>query len=184
MRHVFVWATGLTLALGAVPVGATIYTWTDAQGVQHFSDVQARPDARAGNFSTRAAPPPQPASHHANARTAIERIRPRDRQLVADLTDGVAVAVALGSHGTGRLASHQEPVYYLDGHRLKNSPSRKTQFVVKRLTPGKHRLAVALQSHGRQLQRTPAVTFQIGAAGSGQSRPKTGVADNSGGPPS
>ncbi len=148
---------------------AEIYTWVDAQGVRHYSDRAAGPQARAADLpgiQTVEGSDAAPAAKNDNAVSARqpqqsrspELLQPQPQDTIRSAQGVVPIEVSIGDDG---LRSGEQVVYYLDGAPVAESPTEALQFQLGGVPRGAHTLSVALLYQGRELRRTDAVTFYM-----------------------
>lgn len=180
------------LLFSAAGAGASVYTWTDANGVRHYSDQAGDRGARPADLSVRALPSPpapEPSSGPASNGLSLDRndggprtptsathepriLEPAANAIIDNAARQAMVSIALGD-GDG-LADDETLAYRLDGRALDDAPARATRLVVDRLAPGRHRLEVSLLVHGEDTGRTDAVNFVVAPAGQTAQAPSDG----------
>ena len=167
---------GLLCALGAPAQGSTreLWTWTDANGVTHFSD-RPVPGARRIELTGVSAPAsaagttaPTPASSAASQSAAsaveapvvyrtLEFVQPAQDESFfgADATVNVTISME------PELAAGHRLVLYLDG-QLVEGAGNSVEHTLSQLPRGAHTLtAVILDERGRELRRSSPRVFHV-----------------------
>lgn len=152
----------------ALPAQATIYTWTDAQGVRHYSDI-ARPGARTvqlkrmpnGGASASSASAGSGATPGGDAR-ALNLVSPAQGQVFTSRQGQVPVSVVVGNndHKAG-LGDGESLRYKLDGKPVGSGPTRHTRLTLSNVAAGPHTFRVTLLYRGHAVQHSDAVTFRV-----------------------
>ncbi|WP_158583514.1 DUF4124 domain-containing protein [Salinisphaera sp. Q1T1-3] len=167
---------GLVFMGAAAPALATVYTWTDAKGVTHYSDRAGARGAEPMRLQVRALGDTTPhavSAGDAKASTAATgsqsqathapRIVSPSSDAVIDAAAGsMVVSVAIGDDAT--LTPDETLVYRLDGRVLEAAPPTATRLAIDNLAPGRHQLSVTLARNGQEIGRQDAVTFTVAAA--------------------
>lgn len=165
----------------AEPLQAAIYTWTDAQGVRHYSDVARPPGAHRARLTH---PPMASASTNAtlthgsdqaqpgDAR-ALDVISPQQGQVFTNAQGQVPVSVIVGSNGDkAGLGDGESLRYRLDGGPIGQAPTQDTRLTLSQVSAGSHTLSVTLLYRGHAVQHSTAVSFHVNRrAGSTPSSP-------------
>lgn len=164
----------IPLTIVAIVGHAEIYTWVDAQGVRHYSD-----NARGGKAERAELPGIQSmagdpdaleklrAQQDASKQTSDTDARSREPRLVEPISDatfrdaGGIVPVAVAFEDGGGLRDGEQLTYYLDGSPIPQSPTDQTRLKLGQVARGRHTLSVALLYRGREIRRTPPVTFHM-----------------------
>ena len=166
--------TLMWLACTLAIAGATVYKWTDEDGVVHYSD---QPHANAekvhvnsaqtfkeagmnygGNYSTSAsgaAPAPTAAADHVYQGCAV--VQPSDEQAFANL-DALNIVVQ-----TDPVLKSGDQIYVsLDGQPINNGAPTGGQFTLTPVDRGTHTLQAQVRSRdGTVMCQTPSVTFHV-----------------------
>ncbi|MDH3509031.1 MAG: DUF4124 domain-containing protein [Gammaproteobacteria bacterium] len=159
------WFSVLTLFLAGAAAAATVWTWVDENGQQHFSD---RPvegarqlevqGAQGFSRSLRAQPAramqPQPAS---TPYTRFTVVSPSQQETLWNIGGNLNVQVDL----TPPLQAGHRIDAYLDG-QLVPLAARSSQFTIPEVFRGLHTLqAVVMDGNDREVVRSLAVTFMV-----------------------
>jgi hypothetical protein len=153
---------GLLLA-ASLPVTAAVYTYVDTDGNRVFTD-QPRPGARRLQLDPRGAAPASARSPQAPAPVAarydmLRVLIPEPDATLPPSESGLIVTV---TSDPGLRPGHAY-LLFLDGQAV-GRPGRSPVFPLPALSPGIHRLAVAiLDANGRVLERTPSQPLRIAA---------------------
>lgn len=161
----------LIVLIGGVlmgPASAAIYTWTDDQGIRHYSDTKQVANARVADLanglgrsqpSGPASAAPQLPSPTPNT-GVLKLVRPHDGEVFNDPNQGVPVALA---GPNSRLEDGETLTYRLDDQELVQSPTRATRLRLTGVAPGAHRISVSLNYRGHQIRRSAPVRFTVSA---------------------
>lgn len=165
----------------AEPVQAIIYTWTDAQGVRHYSDVSRPPGAHRARLahppvasaSTNGAPTHESDQTQPGDARALDVVSPQQGQVFTNAQGKVPVSVIVGSNGDkGGLGEGESLRYRLDGGPIGQAPIQDTRLTLSRVSAGPHTLSVTLLYRGHAVQHSAAVSFRVNRrAGSTSSSP-------------
>ncbi|MES1937009.1 DUF4124 domain-containing protein [Salinisphaera hydrothermalis] len=161
-------AVGLAIT---APVQATIYTWTDAQGVLHYSDTSHPPSAKpagitqtpasnGGGAATGASGAPRNAP--AGDARALHVVSPQPGQVFNNTPGQVPVSVIVGNtDDKAGLGEGESLRYRLDGASIGQGPSRQTRLTLSNVAPGAHTLRVTLLYRGHAVQHSAPVSFRV-----------------------
>lgn len=162
----------LSLIYASTSFGATVWTWVDENGQQHFSDrpvAGARQIEIAGaqTFSRPATPARRSAASAGGESSDSQQaaapysefivVSPSQQQTLWNIEGNLNVQVALtpGLQGGHRLDA------FLDGQRMEIGAT-SSQFTVPEVYRGLHTLqAVIVDSNGNEVLRSLAVTFMV-----------------------
>jgi len=162
---------GLVLPLMVLPcaAGATIYKWTDANGVVHFSDTPAEGAKKvdvppAPVYSAPKLPVPaaaQPAKPTKSAAKSsysdIAVVQPTSKETIWSGSGDVEVAVSV----TPDLRPHDKVQFFLDG-QPQGAPSSSIQTHFPDVSRGTHQVsAEVVNPDGKVLVRSDSVTFYL-----------------------
>lgn len=174
---------GLAIAL---PAQATIYTWTDAQGVRHYSDI-ARPGARTVQLKRMPNGGASPASTGSGGSgaapggdaRALNLVSPAEGQVFTSRQGQVPVSVVVGNNNDNNagLGDGESLRYKLDGKPVGSGPTRNTRLTLSNVAAGPHTFSVTLLYRGHAVQHSDAVTFRVDRSAHApppQSSPDTG----------
>ncbi|WP_353247875.1 DUF4124 domain-containing protein [Salinisphaera sp. T31B1] len=168
----------LVLLCTAMAAHAEIYTWVDAQGVRHYSDSaatrQAKPADLPGLQNVDGDPDAlerlrrqeqaisngleSTPSGAVDSRTPV-LVEPQSEATFRDARGLVPVTLTIG--GASDLRAGEQITYYLDGSPIPQSPTEQTQLQLGNVARGSHTLSAALLYQGREIRRTPPVTFYM-----------------------
>lgn len=166
--------SGLILLLAACSAQAAIYTWVDAQGVRHYSDNAAAPNAKPAQL-----PGLQAADGNADALRQLQAeasaaantstntgdpraaafTQPTDGQTFRDAQGQVPVALTIG--GTSALQAGEQITYYLDNKPIPQMPTTRTRLTLAKVPRGRHTISAALLYRGHEIKRTTPLTFYM-----------------------
>lgn len=163
---------GVLCALAAVAQGSSreLWTWTDANGVTHYSDTPV-PGAKKVQLTGYGAPVPTgsstPAMPPSSRSQAGEDEAVSYRSIdVAQPTEG---ATFFGADATVNVVIDTDPVLapahrlalYFDG-KLVQGATNSRQYTIGNLARGTHTLAAVVQDeNGTELMRSPVRTFYV-----------------------
>lgn len=154
----------------AGPVQAAIFTWTDAQGVRHYSDVSRPPGAHRAQLthipmasaSTNAAPTHGSDHTQPGDARALDVVSPQQGQVFTNAQGRVPVSVIVGSNGDKADLDDGESLRYrLDGQPIGQAPTQETRLTLSKVSAGSHTLSVTLLYRGRAVQHSAAVSFRV-----------------------
>lgn len=164
------WLAAWAGLMMAAPAQATIYTWTDAQGVRHYSDT-SRPGAKPAQLAqapiSSASPSPASGSSRSGGpprgdARALDVISPQQGQVFASGPGQVPVSVIVGSNDDkSGLADGESLRYELDGGSIGPGPTQNTRLTLSNLAAGSHTFSVTLLYRGHAVQRSDTVTFRV-----------------------
>lgn len=167
----------------AVPAQATIYTWTDAQGVTHYSDTSHPPGAKpagitqapasnGGGAATGASGAPRNAP--AGDARALHVVSPQPGQVFENTPGQVPISVIVGNtNDKAGLDDGESLRYRLDGAPIGQGPSQQTRLTVSNVAAGTHTLRVTLLYRGHAVQHSAPISFRVkrGSSGSPSTAP-------------
>jgi len=147
-------------------MAATVYKWVDAQGVTHYSD-QPHPDAQTVDVAPvqtyHGSPAPAYASSSTKSAsgpsyTTCELFRPENDEVFLN-TSTITARLRLEPE----LRPGDMITVAIDGKRLPNQPTARTEFVIPDVERGTHTMTVSVYDTSGKEQRciTPAVTFHV-----------------------
>ncbi|HET7313311.1 DUF4124 domain-containing protein [Salinisphaera sp.] len=163
----FLAVAGLALA---APVQATVYTWTDAQGVRHYSDTSRAPGARVANVKTGPTPANAPGAPSdasvangapAGDARALNIISPQPGQMFTNDQGQIPVSIIVGSGGTAQLGDGEALRYRLDGAPIGDGPTQATRLTLSNVAAGTHTFSATLLYRGHAVQRSDPVSFRV-----------------------
>jgi hypothetical protein len=151
----------------ATASAATLYKWTDKNGVVHYSDhphkAGAKPVALPGlsSFADRTVPKAEPDQHEQNAPPGhpykeFTVTSPKPKETLHANDGKVAVSVALAP----RLRRGDKLVYAIDGQQAGITES--TSITLTHVVRGTRHLSVSvINSNGKTVGKAPTVTFYV-----------------------
>lgn len=161
-------AAGLVLTASAQ---ATVYTWTDTQGVRHYSDMPRAPDARVARMASDPAAHPSPTEpRRANSSNdappgdarALDIVSPQPGQVFTRDEGQIPVSVTVGGAAeAAELGDGQALRYVLDGTDIGDGPSRHTRLMLSNVSTGAHTFSVTLLYRGHAVQHSAEVPFRV-----------------------
>lgn len=194
-------ASTFAVLIGAVlgvSAQATVYTWTDHQGVRHYSDTPQATGARVADVSPvpgltstpGASPSSAPVSNAANVLPpgddrALKIVSPQPDQVFANDEGRVAVSVIVGrDRDTAAPADGETLQYVLDGSPVGKGPTPSTRLTLSNVAAGTHALTVALLYRGHVVQHSHPVSFRVAQAAAKHLSDEPPPAPDHGRPPS
>ena len=170
LRHLSI-GLAVALTLSAFALAATVYKWTDSNGVVHYSD-QPEPGAerivtQSGSDAPRAKSYAAPAPYKGNGKPSDERQStldytafsidaPMPEQNFTDMT------VAVRLHLEPQLRQGHVIDLYLDGKLEDNQPHNATEFTLMDVPRGAHTVFAKLTDpDSGDSRNTDAVTFYV-----------------------
>lgn len=164
-------AAAVLLLGGVAAARAQVYSWTDAQGITHFSD---RPDTKeaqpiqlpslqvtkdgaalkalAAQREAEAARTPTPVPEAAAPRI----VQPAEGQSIFGSGDLLPVTV------TGHLSANQGFIYFLDGKAQNTAPTQASSMIFTDVWRGEHTVEVAIaEDDGRIVSRSDPITLYM-----------------------
>lgn len=172
MKKRAVLIAGVLCALAAVAHGSSreLWTWTDANGVTHYSDTPV-PGAKKIQLTGYGAPPPGGTSTPATPPSS--RSQPDEDQVSSyrsiEITQPTEGANFFGADATVNVVIDTDPVpapahrlvLYFDG-KLVQGATNTRQYTIGNLARGTHTLAAVIQDeNGTELMRSPVRTFYV-----------------------
>jgi hypothetical protein len=169
-RAVLIAAVLCALATGAHGSSRELWTWTDANGVTHYSDMPV-PGAKKIQLSGYGAAPPGPSSTPATP--PVSRSQSDEDQAISyrsiEITQPTEGATFFGADATVNVVIDIDPVpaptdrlvLYFDG-KLVQGAANTRQYTIGNLARGTHTLAAVIQDEtGTELKRSPIRTFYV-----------------------
>ncbi|MGB7756132.1 MAG: DUF4124 domain-containing protein [Salinisphaera sp.] len=166
----WVWFVAWAGLVAIAPAHATIYTWTDAHGVRHYSDT-SQPGAKAAQLSqspAAGAPSRAATSLDQSSKTAegdsraLTVISPQQGQVFASEQGQVPVSIIVGNNDDkSGLGDGESLRYELDGGAIGPGPTRNMRLTLSNVAAGSHTFSVTLLYRGHAVQHSDAVTFRV-----------------------
>jgi Domain of unknown function (DUF4124)/Bacterial Ig domain len=172
MKKRAVLIAGVLCALAAVAHGSSreLWTWTDANGVTHYSDTPV-PGAKKVQLSGYGAPPAGGSSSPATPPSS--RGAPEEDEAISYRSVAIAQpaegATFFGADATVSVSIDVDPapapahrlVLYFDGKQVQGATNTR-QYTIGNLARGTHTLAAVIQDeNGAELMRSPVRTFYV-----------------------
>lgn len=162
----------LTSLFSAAVLAAPAWTWVDAEGRRHYSDVPVEgatqielPDsqtfsssaARRSSTAPAAAAAPAGAETPAVTYTVLDIVSPSQEETLHNIEGTMTVAVATYP----ALSTNHRFDVILDGER-RQLGSRALEFTLNEVYRGEHTLAILIvDASGREIKRSAPVTFYV-----------------------
>lgn len=163
--------TLLLLALIAAPALAsqTVWKWTDANGVTHYSDRSvpgavpmvigdSNSSSAEASFSPSPDPAPRPPANAGPPYADFEIWQPGPEEVIINTGGAVTVNIRLNP----MLGSGHSVYLYLDGRLVEGFPGNTLTFDLKEVPRGEHTVVAAIvDGQGEKVQETAAVRFMV-----------------------